>query len=213
MKRRVLTILLLLFAGAVLNVAVAWGFSLWFRPTIYFFDIEVSQSEIMWWQRNTPSHFGAPPDGARVRHSLGGDFLNLVYRGKWPDRAEYADRIRHGWPMLSLERSMWWVSPGQQRTKLGPIHKGRLQLPRFIDPWSRLLPYHVLPRGFMANTLVYAITLWLVTIGPFALRRFLRVRRGLCPKCAYPMRESAVCSECGAELPARRMATVATEVQ
>ena len=36
-----------------------------------------------------------------------------------------------------------------------------------------------------------------------ALRRVLRVRRGLCPKCAYPMGESAVCSECGQALPKR----------
>ncbi len=39
--------------------------------------------------------------------------------------------------------------------------------------------------------------------GPFALRRFLRVRRGLCPKCAYPMGESSVCTECGRALPKR----------
>ncbi len=35
------------------------------------------------------------------------------------------------------------------------------------------------------------------------LRRFLRVRRGLCPKCAYPMGESEVCTECGESLPSR----------
>ncbi len=35
------------------------------------------------------------------------------------------------------------------------------------------------------------------------LRRFLRVRRGLCPKCAYPMGESSVCTECGCELAKR----------
>ncbi len=37
--------------------------------------------------------------------------------------------------------------------------------------------------------------------GAGALRRFLRVRRGLCAKCAYPMGESDVCSECGKPLP------------
>ncbi len=38
------------------------------------------------------------------------------------------------------------------------------------------------------------------------LRRFLRLRRGLCPKCAYPMGEAAVCSECGCGLPKRATA-------
>ncbi len=39
--------------------------------------------------------------------------------------------------------------------------------------------------------------------GPFVLRRFLRVRRGLCPKCAYPIGESLVCTECGGALAKR----------
>ena len=37
----------------------------------------------------------------------------------------------------------------------------------------------------------------------FALRRLIRRRRGLCPKCGYPMGEAAVCSECGRTLPGR----------
>ncbi len=37
--------------------------------------------------------------------------------------------------------------------------------------------------------------------GPFALRRFIRRKRGLCPACGYPTGESAVCSECGKVLP------------
>ena len=53
--------------------------------------------------------------------------------------------------------------------------------------------------GFAVNTFFYATLLWL----PFVLRRFLRVRRGLCPKCAYPMGESAVCTECGESLAGR----------
>ena len=54
--------------------------------------------------------------------------------------------------------------------------------------------------AFAINTIFYAALLGLLIYGP-ALRRFLRVRRGLCPKCAYPMGESAVCSECGQALP------------
>ena len=50
--------------------------------------------------------------------------------------------------------------------------------------------------------------LWLLIPGPFALRRFLRLRRGLCPKCAYPMGESPVCSECGKALPKRAVGSL-----
>ena len=45
---------------------------------------------------------------------------------------------------------------------------------------------------------------WLLIGGPFVLRRFVRVRRGLCPACAYPMGGSGVCSECGKALAAGR---------
>ena len=65
---------------------------------------------------------------------------------------------------------------------------------------ARVLPILPLPAGFLANTLFYATVVWLVTLGPFALRRLIRRSRGLCPKCAYPMGETTACSECGYEL-------------
>ncbi len=69
------------------------------------------------------------------------------------------------------------------------------------------LPLRPIWPGFAVNTLFYATILWLLLLGPFVLRRFLRLRRGLCPRCAYQMGESAVCSECGVELPSRPAAT------
>ncbi len=70
-------------------------------------------------------------------------------------------------------------------------------------PWPKpsLPPLQPLWLGFSVNTLLYAGILWL--LGPFAFRRFLRQRRGLCPKCAYPMGESSVCTECGIALPTK----------
>ena len=68
-----------------------------------------------------------------------------------------------------------------------------------------VLPWHPIWPGFAINTIFYAAILWLFIGGLFALRRFLRLRRGLrrglCPKCAYPMGESSVCTECGCALP------------
>ncbi len=63
---------------------------------------------------------------------------------------------------------------------------------------SQGLPWRPLWPGFAINTIFYATLLWLLIPGLFALRRFLRVRRGLCPNCAYPTGESSVCTECGA---------------
>ncbi len=69
------------------------------------------------------------------------------------------------------------------------------------------MPLRPIWPGFAVNTLFYAATLWLLILGPFALRRLLRRRRGRCPACSYPMGESAVCSECGKALAVRRAAT------
>ncbi len=55
--------------------------------------------------------------------------------------------------------------------------------------------------GFAINTIFYAAVLWLLIAVPFALRRRLRVQRGLCEKCAYPIGSSPVCTECGGTLP------------
>ena len=60
--------------------------------------------------------------------------------------------------------------------------------------------------GFAVNTLFYATVLWLLIPGPFALRRLIRRRRGLCLACAYPMGESPTCTECGKPLPGRAVA-------
>jgi hypothetical protein len=60
------------------------------------------------------------------------------------------------------------------------------------------LPIRPIWPGFAINTLFYGGILWLLFAAPVALRRWRRVRRGLCPACAYPVGESAVCTECGA---------------
>ena len=80
-----------------------------------------------------------------------------------------------------------------------PVHLNE-SLARYT---SKALPLRPIWPASVMNTLFYATILWLLLLGPFALRRFLRVRRGLCPKCAYPMGESTVCTECGRLLPKR----------
>jgi hypothetical protein len=67
---------------------------------------------------------------------------------------------------------------------------------------SGTLPYGPLWPGFAINTVFYAAVLWVLFAAPFALRKWRRIRRGLCPKCGYDLRnrpsDSAVCPECGA---------------
>jgi hypothetical protein len=73
----------------------------------------------------------------------------------------------------------------------------------FKIPPALALPVIPIWPGFLIDTIFYAAILWLLIPGPFALRRLIRLRRGLCPKCGYPMGESKTCSECGRSLPQR----------
>ncbi len=108
--------------------------------------------------------------------------------------------------------------PAVSQKRDGPVFLGRFlaSLPQRLgdrgDPRSsvpfdpqaaRMAPLAPIWPAFAINTIFYATLLWL----PFVLRRFLRLKRGLCPKCAYPMGESAVCTECGCGLPKRAGAT------
>ena len=51
--------------------------------------------------------------------------------------------------------------------------------------FPRVLPLGIGWPGFAANTAFYAAILWLLIPGSFVLRRVIRVKRGLCPKCGY----------------------------
>ncbi len=68
-----------------------------------------------------------------------------------------------------------------------------------IGAHQRPLPVGPLWSGFAINTLFYAVILWSLILGPFALRRLIRQRRGLCPACGYDLRhgEHEACPECG----------------
>jgi len=113
-----------------------------------------------------------------------------------------------GWPCISMSCSWPWFRVPRRMggpTPLSPRVDGGISFspPTRTSPWPfgfhtlRAIPIRPVFPGFAVNTLFYAAVLWLLICGPFALRRFVRVRRGLCPKCAYPMGESAACSECG----------------
>ena len=71
------------------------------------------------------------------------------------------------------------------------------------SPFQRSFPKHILWPGFLIDTAFHATMLWLLVPGPFVLRRVIRMKRGRCVKCGYPMGESDVCSECGKTLPRR----------
>jgi hypothetical protein len=111
-----------------------------------------------------------------------------------------------GWPLLALGTGIACDTSSHANAEsvriLGgiPIDQPTLGSMRSIGGNQRFIPLRPIWPGFAINTLFYAGILWLLFAAPFALRRRFRggrIKRGLCPACAYPVGDSPVCSECG----------------
>ncbi len=123
-------------------------------------------------------------------------------------RTEY----RFGWPVRCL-----WAAFDQDNqicyvqnlgwTNLVTLARssGRLDERVFVgDPRSPsrplAMPTGLLPRGVATNTAFYASLWWIPLFGVPRVRRWNRIRRGLCSRCAYSLRgldAVATCPECG----------------
>ena len=68
-------------------------------------------------------------------------------------------------------------------------------------PRSVMLPLRPIWPGFAINTAFHAGLLRLLIPVPFALRKHIRRKRGLCVKCGYDLKgaEHEACPECGAK--------------
>ncbi len=128
-----------------------------------------------------------PPERATLPH--------FVTRGPSDPQSGREVVLRHrarileaefGWPLRSFSWTM--VTSG--------TYSGRS--PTIILS-GRVLPLLPMWTGFAANTVFYAVVLWLLIPGPFVLRRVIRHRRGRCVACGYDLghAEHDTCPECG----------------
>ncbi len=225
MKRHLFIAAIFLLAGAVVNVAVAWGCAAWSTavdrshppvteefsqlltriPTDEAGEMWVPHDEVGWEARRRTQYSGL---GVRReynwarRRTVRGE----VSRDRRDDMAVW--RFRAGFPMLSLHGDSanvqgikWWRRGVWFKEKRSRV-SGQRAFPYAI-------PFYPIWPGFAVDTLFYAVVVALLCLvvrtGYVVVFRYLtRSRRGLCPKCAYPMGESAVCSECGKTLPTSR---------
>jgi hypothetical protein len=128
-----------------------------------------------------------------------------------------------GWPMKSMRGGftfhydMDYTKPPPGNITFHPIEtRGGLLLPNRDrgfgmgrgDPRFRVvLPLMPLWPGFIINTLLYALSLWLLPAVPRAVRHRYRILRTRCPSCGYPAGEQTICTECGKPLPYVRKST------
>ena len=227
MKRRLLIIAVCLLAGAVVNVAVAWGCAL--LPVKFSGPrntVMAGRRMIVWPRERAGAYvfMAVRPTGVFRLDEDDSHYGGELLLPKWVNRARFGSEEgvsivdSRGWPIPTIVDSRGWPFPTLYSVTTfeggKPISAGGFPLPTRARPYllgttGYALPFRPIWTAFAINTLFYATLLWLLIAGPFAVRRFLRVKRGLCPKCAYPMGESSVCTECGKPLPRRRrMATL-----
>lgn len=217
MRRQLFKLGLFLLLGAIVNVAVAWA-CVQFRST-HAFDWEstLRADENQWIAR-----LGLMLDPeqevlvSRYR-SIGVDMRQFLWTPLDRDSAAtgLGIELHAGAPFKSL-RGEIVPSTMEPFRWVADVTSGRAAyqvrgLVQFGDPvvgWSdeslhRTMPIRPIWGGFAANTVFYASVLWILVAASGAVRRRVRVRRGLCPACAYPTGSSAACSECGRPVASR----------
>ncbi len=206
--------MLLLVAGAIVNVAVAWGLCM--RPIPPFSSTEgIAQADDLEPFRKagwTP--FGVKWEGYSLRVGKGYapgiteiHCLELVGFRPLPANVGFSSRTNLIVPIgTSLQSGLPMRSLGgvfvERHTKSNAT-LSRERSVGLLNVFDARLPTAAIWPGFAINTVFYAVVLWLLFAAPFALRRRRRIKRGLCPKCAYPRGAGTnqVCTECGAAVP------------
>jgi hypothetical protein len=197
-------LLLLIVGGAIINIAVAWGLTMW-GPFAGASSIRSQVPDADEWLGQVPEDWPAAPNRASSNVMFGRSQLRrhaVLGRESVPEGEPFffiQTANRSGLPMHALEcghRARIFGFGKSDSEHFNDAGEVPLQLVR-KEYRGRRLPLRPLWPGFAINTLFYGGILWLLFAAPFALRRRRRMKRGLCPKCAYPVGLSDVCTECG----------------
>lgn len=183
----------------VIGAAINLPFSMQFlqsrigSPKFPVIDLRGSQASVMAYPAHTPHATPWPLPDKYTEYEVFG-YRRIDARAELP---EINDTLAMqfeltGWPLPVFETvHCWWPEQPPWKTNAEPDPVMRLH-------WA----------GVILNPLFFALAVWTPLIAlPLAFRKLVRrrrLRRGLCPDCAYPTGESARCSECGVELPTPR---------
>jgi len=195
-----------LLLGAVVNVAVAWGCVFWTAPLFEWSS--GSAGDQLRWLVQVPNDWPVESTFGVNSQSAGLSLIARSHTSFDQDALIHSLNIYDaGVPYRALRRIEWFRDgPGTASEIAAPwgIWQAGMEAPTFLRKWSNVsdprLPLLPIWPGFAINTIFYGAILWLLFAFPFALRRWRRVRRGLCAKCAYPVGASDVCTECGAAI-------------
>ena len=227
MRGHFLTIAVFLLAGAVANVAVAWGCAVWTlrgefgiglnepvddHPWLRGSDwkLRPEDDDFVWAARREISGFGLQRKAFMLYPRWWVPYRDPDVKPRPLSAATIVVRDRSGWPLRALQGEQWLLKsedyPDVPARRWFFESRFAIANVRVFNSWkgmmatdNRLLAYLPIWPGFTVNTLFYAAILWVLIPGPFALRRLIRRRHGLCPNCAYDLRhaEHEACPECG----------------
>ncbi len=196
MKRIAVKLVVFLLLGAVVNVGVAWGCAL--RTEIVEAPDVDRPPELAW-----PAEVAVdwPTEPTLIHRSLGLGSCATFAAFHTPPATLGEDRQlprysllvnESGWPVYALRCSRRSSDQGRSTEQW----RKAFWITANVGP----LPMKPMWPGFAANTLLFGVGLWSVTLGPFTLRRLIRRGRGRCIRCGYDLRhaEHEVCPECGA---------------
>ena len=208
----------LLLAGATANTSVAWAFAVWGRHGV---ERDIDPKEVGSWPPWSPptwptwTNVCSRKDGlfAGLRRANGpgmqvtwqtawlSAFINPVRQTNKPtDRIRWigVEMTETGWPFHGLRCDRITARPLDSQAPLVrtylPTRWRGLQI-----SYATALPIQPIWPGFLLNTLFYAALIAAPRPAFLWLRSRRRLRRGLCPRCAYDLRglASAACPECG----------------
>ena len=189
MKRWLVRICVFLLLGAIVNVAVAWGHA-YFLPV----NTSLARSEVLYFS-------GGPHWEVDVIHRRGGVMvISRAFDGE--SRTPGASDAAPSWSISSSPPAPADCAAQRQVTEHAygwPMLCLFSRTNSFREP---LLPLMPIPAGMILNSVVFALVVGTVyaTVNQMELRARRRIKRGLCPKCAYPVGTNAVCTECGQAL-------------
>jgi hypothetical protein len=197
-----------LLLGAIVNIAVAWGIALWSACEMSDRQATIEETQSL-----------DSPDAEKGEHSFvqatefrcsGGIWIALLKVGRFHEVPEATSlHAASGLPLhsMSLHRTVQFTDEAAAAQEfrwllclVAHLAGDTVRDPYYgsiVPDFRRPLPVHPLWPGFAINTLFYAAILWLLLALPGALRRMRRIKRGLCPACAYPIGTSELCTECG----------------
>lgn len=211
MKHRLFKLVLFLILGAMVNVAVAWGCAYWIGLTsVIARETSPKRYSMSTWQ--VFGHFdriGASRMGWRLPPFIVIDDVRTLNIDSYIQTLPQEDvphmqlgevLDRRGFPMLSMECE--FINTTDK--PWNPIYQVEYGIMLETTPGSderglRAIPLRIIWLGFVLNTIIYAVLLWLLTLGPFTARRMIRSKRGRCIKCGYDLRGDFElgCPECG----------------